>query len=198
MYIAGPDAELISLVEQAIIFHQDFSRAEETSEELFSEYDKRRPERPDDLRWRIGDPVGYAKPDPSQPRAVWCNLDDIEELRQKGIDRTQWWAGDPERLQRRADQIIAAHDCHQAELTGLITEVGLDEARARADDAFDRYREASERAVAIRATTIEGLRAKARLVLVCCWGGKMQGDGDYAHDDQIMASMVRDLVGAVS
>ncbi len=68
-----------------------------------------------------------------------------------------------EDLQRRADEILAAHDRHQAELAKVEAETGFGEAEARANELFERFGDLELEALALRATTIEGLRAKARL-----------------------------------
>jgi hypothetical protein len=94
------------------------------------------------------------------------------------------------REQRRADEIVAAHNAHEAACAALTKELGMEASGDRANAIDDELGRATERAIELQASTIEGLRAKASIILQKCWHGEIK-DEDCDWNE----TMCRDLVG---
>lgn len=97
----------------------------------------------------------------------------------------------------RSKEIIAAYDEHKSACSALEAELGIDRLLELSDDSADRlyslYREATE----IQTASLEGLRAKATILLAYDWR-KGIDDEDAEVDDllrSIVAGLLRQPVG---
>jgi hypothetical protein len=98
-----------------------------------------------------------------------------------------------ERGQQRLDEIVAAFDRHETHLKAFRDEMGLDTAEAYADELFNQLRDIEDRIETTRATTLDGLRAKAKVIAHVCQIGKIDPSFDYHAG--LMASIISDLTG---
>ncbi len=174
------DAELISVCELAIDLQPRAEEASDLFDMLFVECRQLMPERPEELYWRPGDPIGFYREGGSS-RLV-CEPSDIKEVRgQKMTD---------ERKQKRLDEIVLAYDKWRAEQKVISSERGLDVAELRAnqlDSEMTGYINIIERT---QAKTIEGLRAKAKVL--ACSGGMTEVVADW---DCMHVGLARSLIG---
>jgi hypothetical protein len=192
---ASGDLDLVQLAERITVAYAEDCRAIEIVDALHGKFLARRPERPAALRWRVTDPVGYwSQHLPNGKCAVWCNEVEAEKWRGQPFTRKQCLGSDEipdESGQRRIDEILAAYDAYEVEVTAIKAELGLDVAEDRAreigDHLWDMTRELFERP----ALTIEGMRAKARIVRLHGWAEDNPDD----TSEQAVLSLVNDLIG---
>ncbi|MHC2623039.1 hypothetical protein ACVIW2_005071 [Bradyrhizobium huanghuaihaiense] len=86
--------ELAACVLEIIPLHKAAADREEAA---WDEYNQRKPQRPAELRWHIGDPVGYDLEPTSPGRArSWCSVRAIEELRNTPLMKWEFIGTDEE------------------------------------------------------------------------------------------------------
>jgi len=74
-----------------------------------------------------------------------------------------------ERLQRRADELVAALDERNAACAAVRARYGMDEIHERWDAVSDRLGALVERIEAIQPKTLQGLQAKSKVILNWHW-----------------------------
>jgi hypothetical protein len=96
--------------------------------------------------------------------------------------------------QARADEIIAAWDEHRAACQAVTASFGFDDAE-QAFYQLARTRVAiGDRIVALRATTIGGLRVRAKIVAHMFSEDDLEPEDEQSTDEKMMWAIVRDLV----
>jgi hypothetical protein len=209
------DAALIALVDRLQALNAECDRLNDIEQALTVKLRERHPTRSAVLQWRTTDPVTYESESfLGNKNRLWCSRKDIEAKRHVPITSRQFigtdadweehfevpamWAEAPdEAKQKRFTEIVVAHDAYCADIAWLRAELGLDEAKDRANAAFDRYAEVVDELLAAPATTLEGLRAKASAVFACCWSGDrsfFDNKDPRPTAERLMRSMVRDLI----
>ncbi len=96
------------------------------------------------------------------------------------------------KAQTRADEIVAAHDRHRAEVNKLRDSTGLQPAEVMETWLRAGLQEMSCRLMKTPAKTLAGFQAKAR---VAAWWheGEIDIDSYHGHDEQCVAWIVREL-----
>jgi hypothetical protein len=212
----GSDATLIALVDLYFEVAKTHERVERYADNLLERFHEREPTKPLALRHRhISDPhqIGWTMEYlPNKKCHTWCDERDIEKLRGVPITRRTFaGTGDPEVdgampadalwtvapcpiYQRRYDEILAAHDAHRKAVQAIRDDLGLDAAEAVVEKLEAELRTIAANIVAAKATTREGLRAKAQVVFSAIWLEDMEAREFDTPDCQIMTSIVRDLL----
>ena len=122
--------------------------------------------------WAERSPPDYKFEPTSDPR-LWAEIPDTE-------------------LHERASQILNAWDAYQADLDRYKVELDLERLNDFADELFDQLSELSTKLQTLKATTLDGIRAKAR-VLSTCWD-TWRPEAETT-DQKIIRSVLADLVG---
>jgi hypothetical protein len=214
----GSDAALIALVDLYFDVAKTHARVEAYADRLLGLFYAREPAKPQALRYRhISDPaqIGWKMEHlPNTKCRTWCDEGDIEKLRGVPITRRIFnGTGEPDVdrampeealwsevpcpiLQRRYDEILAAHDAHKAAVQSIRDDLGLDAIEAVVDELALKLDEMTAEIISTKAATREGLRAKARVVFDGMWlDDERWNDDRYdTTDARIMASIVRDLM----
>jgi hypothetical protein len=208
------DAELLNLCHEVLRINKLFDEAETAFDKVFELYIKREPARPVELKWHpltALSGIGRISEETSPGKyRLWCDPEDIEEHRNKPFMKRQfigtneqwqsnseaehlWQMIPDEKEQERFAVILAAHDRYQAAIKAIKDELGYDVAERNADELHERGSKLVSKIIEMKAATIEGLRAKANVVLQWCWAGEIDSDWNTT-DSKVMASMVRDLL----
>ncbi|MBH5372964.1 hypothetical protein [Bradyrhizobium glycinis] len=159
-------------------------------------------------------------------RRLWCLASDIEKLRGKPLMRwefvgtdEEWQRGDGARFdddrrplpecahlwrgvrdvdgQLRADELVAALDGWQLELEQLRRVLRVDEFDERAEQVQEELNDMWKEILQLRASTLEGLQAKARVLYKSVWNGdpKDQLSGSDCTDTRLIYGLIADLTG---
>jgi hypothetical protein len=98
------------------------------------------------------------------------------------------------KLKHAAGEIIAAWDEHRAACQAVKASFGFDDA----EQAFYQLARArvaiGDRIVALRATTIDGLRVRAMIVAHMFSEDNLEPEDEQSTDEKMMWAIVRDLV----
>jgi hypothetical protein len=201
-----PDASLIGRCREALEISGELDAATSTFSQAEEAFKSRIPERPQALRWRPTDPIGneieYTSPGRGR---LWCNSEQIEERRHLPCTREEFIGTDEEwnelpideppspeqrsRLfaqipnetdQRRFDEILTAYDAHEAALSELRRETGVDVAETRWEELLNRLHNCEDQLVDVSATTIAGIAAKAKVA-------------DVLGSDKLAWSVIKDI-----
>jgi hypothetical protein len=219
--VASPDQKLVDLAAQLMERLPAQLVAQKRCNELWDEFEARKPERSDVLRYRISDDVGWDRPSDNE-RRLWCDPFNIEALR--GVRQYDWsllerneaeffalpeadqlrHLGAPKphvqhlfsktpsaRKQNRINKLIAALDEYTAACDALKVELGMAEADDVLEKLWDPIGEIVEHMKAIEPTTVQGLQAKAKMLLLWYW----QDDDDTDDQDPIAVEIVKALAG---
>lgn len=157
---------------------------------------------------------------------LWCSDADIEKLRGKPLMRwdfvgtdEEWERDESHRFDRdrrplpqcahlwreiedherqpRADELVAALDRWQLELEELRRKLRVDELDERSEQLHAELRAMWKKMLELRATTLEGVQAKARVLYRSIWNGDPRdqlGGGDCT-DARLIFGLIADLTG---
>jgi hypothetical protein len=207
----NPDHDLIEACRELIQLYKAALEADLLFDDLWTIAREQMPDRPAELCFdHRSTPPGITSMRDRRGRLV-CTPDSIEERRNVpyirrefiGTDE-QWsanatdsslWIDVPWReMQARFNAILAAHDRHRAISREIKEQTGCAEAERRSNELFARIKEIEPKIMATKATTIEGMRAKAAVVIKCCWSGDHQMHWDTT-DMNMLTSLAANLMG---
>jgi hypothetical protein len=101
--VPGPDGELVALATKMLELLPAYEGASKRVYELAEVFDARCPPKSDDLRWRLGDPVGYYTQElPNGKLVLWCSPVDIQ-LRRGDRQGTWHFIGSEEDQEKLSD-----------------------------------------------------------------------------------------------
>lgn len=181
-----PDRELLDMVDRYFAAAALLQEASNKIDELEPQRDAALPELPSELKRRNSDALGVATR--RLPDGHYYSFDAIDELREKPrmmrefIGTDEQWSALPddrpappemqhlfadvidEKRQRRAEEIIAAADRYREQIRAVEVSVGYDQAVKISDERFDVVCDLEQKIYETPAGTIDGLKAKARIV----------------------------------
>lgn len=144
-------------------------------------------------RYRAGDPVPQVR--------MWCQADqkDVLYCNPFYIERDRSRTFGSHKARERFAEILAEHDEYESVYAEVELKLGLKAARAKSDQEFEKYRDLMIKMTEMRASTIEGLRAKASIIFGVCWNGSFDDvEIGGASDEKLTHSILVDLIGRVS
>ncbi|MBR0752924.1 hypothetical protein JQ604_12080 [Bradyrhizobium jicamae] len=100
-HLPDADRRLVELAARVAEIYPLYESALEEQRSVWSVYEQREPQRPAELAWRVGDPVGYEiehtdDDAPERRGRVWCSAAAIEALRDNPLMRWEFVGTDDE------------------------------------------------------------------------------------------------------
>jgi hypothetical protein len=212
---SGDDAELVALAKRMVALQQLEKEAAALCVRLYEEYEASAPQRPEVLRWMPGDPAGPMET--KEDKGRWCHPFWVERLRgveqrrywfvgadkeARTIKGTEFdWMGRPDktiahlyrseldpRLQKRADEILAAQDAFDAASNAALNATGYPAASDVLSVITTEMDEILDRVEKLEPSTLEGFRSLAITLLYhYTMQGKIEAKPDSIDDlDQKM------------
>lgn len=183
-----PDAELLRLASAYGAAHHEHDAALVEWRSVHARYEATRPARPNALRRRADFHFfyGWAGCNPHSPD-FYQSGEVAEFFRGYTPPETTLCPKWRERQARRAREIVAAQDAWNAECERHAERTGYAEIERRCDEIADRCDDLGERVRGIRATTFEGIAAKARVAKALGW---------YDFESEVTAELIAIAGGA--
>ncbi len=220
--LAAGDQEIIRLAARVFDLLPAYRAASEASNAAYDELERRRPSYPDELFWRIHDPVPRSEIEVERNGKTYliCNLGDIELLKEKppmlwervgderstssDFDRMGYprpacshlWRGRPDaKRQARANELIAAADLWNRQYDELVAELNCDGLLAKFEELGAEIDMLVQQLESLRAYTLPALRAKAAVFAQHLFDWDHDSQIDECSGFQMIRSIIDDLGG---
>lgn len=194
---SSPDARLIELGRRYLILDEECDRLQDHADVAYENYKDQRPELPAILVWQrtdIIDNYTFLLKDGQKVQRV--NIPDnfhVEENREKLIRKFICCDAYRDRMRRRLEAQVVAHEKFEAELALLLERSGYPALQAKFDALYDDRWDLIDEAAKIAATTPEGMSVKAQMIAKHDHSNLKHFSETGAYDE-IIESLLRDLL----